>query len=150
MGSILQNKTSLEDMLFEDVDACAVRMLRGEAEYQELKERRGELSQQNPFINELYDSDDSISLTAEQHRILREEMELSLAISQYERREYFWIGQQYVWEYLGWMNQRTGCGQEENEGGRVGIASIIGKERKGEKYGAEDIGGEQRVSLSYV
>lgn len=48
---------------------------------------------------------------------LREEMELSLAISQYERREYFWIGQQYVWEYLDWMNQRTGCGQEECGGG---------------------------------
>lgn len=92
MGSILQNKTSLEDMLFEDVDACAVQMLCGEAEYQELKERREELSQQNPFINELYDSDGSISLTEEQHKVLREEMELSLAISQYERREYFWIG----------------------------------------------------------
>lgn len=94
MGSILQNKMSLEDMLFEDVDACAVQTLRGEAEYQELKERQEELSQQNPFINELYDSDGSISLTEEQHRILRKEMELSLAISQYERREYFWIGQQ--------------------------------------------------------
>lgn len=143
MGSILQNKTSLEDMLFEDVDACAVQMLRGEAEYQELKERREELSQQNPFINELYDSDGSISLTGEQHKVLREEMELSLAISQFERREYFWIGQQYVWEYLSWMNRRMCCGQEESGGGRVGIASMIGRNMKGEKCGAEDIGGEQ-------
>ncbi len=143
MGSILQNKTSLEDMLFEDVDGCAVQMLRGEAEYQELKERREELSQQNPFINELYDSDGSISLTGEQHKVLREEMELSLAISQFERREYFWIGQQYVWEYLGWMNQRIGCGQEESGGGRKEFADIISRERKGEKYSAEDIGGEQ-------
>lgn len=143
MGSILQNKMSLEDMLFEDVDACAVQTLRGEAEYQELKERQEELSQQNPFINELYDSDGSISLTEEQHRILRKEMELSLAISQYERREYFWIGQQYVWEYLSWMNRRMCCGQEESGGGRKEFASMIGKERKGEKYGAEDIGGEQ-------
>lgn len=143
MGSILQNKTSLEDMLFEDVDACAVQILRGEAEYQELKERREELSQQNPFINELYDSDGSISLTGEQHKVLREEMELSLAISQFERREYFWIGQQYVWEYLGWMNQRIGCGQEESGGGRKEFADIIIRERKGEKCSAEDIGGEQ-------
>ena len=132
MGSILQNKTSLEDVLFDDVDVCAVQMLREKAEYQELKERREELSQQNPFINELYDSDDSISLTEEQHRVLREEMELSLAISQYERREYFWIGQQYVWEYLGWMKQRTGCGQEESGGGRKEFADIISKKMKGE------------------
>lgn len=143
MGSILQNKTSLEDMLFEDVDACAVQILRGEAEYQELKERREELSQQNPFINELYDSDGSISLTGEQHKVLREEMELSLAISQFERREYFWIGQQYVWEYLSWMNRRMCCGQEESGGGRKEFADIISRERKGEKYSAEDIGGEQ-------
>lgn len=143
MESILQNKTSLEDMLFEDVDSCAVQMLRGQAEYQELKERREELSQQNPFINELYDSDGSISLTEEQHRILREEMELSLAISQFERREYFWIGQQYVWEYLGWMNRRTGCGQEENQDSRKEFADIISRNMKGEKCGAEDIGGEQ-------
>lgn len=143
MESILQNKTSLEDMLFENVDSCAVQMLCGQAEYQELKERRKKLSQQNPFINELYDSDGSISLTGEQHRILREEMELSLAISQYERREYFWIGQQYVWEYVGWMNRRTGCGQEENQDSRKEFADIISRNMKGEKCGAEDIGGEQ-------
>lgn len=132
MKSILQNKTSLEDVLFDDVDACAVQMLREEAEYQKLKERREELSQQNPFINELYDSDDSISLTEEQHKVLREEMELSLAISQHERREYFWIGQQYVWEYLGWMKQRTGCGQEESGGGRKEFTDIISRKMKGE------------------
>lgn len=143
MESILQNKTSLEGILFEDVDSCAVQMLRGKAEYQELKEKRAELVRQNPFINELYDSDGSISLTGEQHRILREEMELSLAISQYERREYFWIGQQYVWEYVGWMNRRTGCGQEENQDSRKEFADIISRKMKGEKCGAEDIGGEQ-------
>lgn len=143
MESILQNKTSLEGILFEDVDSCAVQMLRGKAEYQELKEKRAELVRQNPFINELYDSDGSISLTEEQHRILREEMELSLAISQYERREYFWIGQQYVWEYVGWMNRRTGCGQEENQDSRKEFADIISRKMKGEKCGAEDIGGEQ-------
>lgn len=130
MESILQNKTSLEGILFEDVDSCAVQMLRGKAEYQELKEKRAELVRQNPFINELYDSDGSISLTGEQHRILREEMELSLAISQYERREYFWIGQQYVWEYVGWMNRRTGCGQEENQDSRKEFADIISRKMK--------------------
>lgn len=89
MRSILQNKEVLEDTLFEQVDGYAVQMLHEVAEYQKLKRQREKLSQQNPFINELYDSDDSISLTEEQHRILREEMELSLAISQYECREYF-------------------------------------------------------------
>lgn len=143
MESILQNKTSLEGMLFEDVDSCAVQMLRGKAEYQELKEKRAELVRQNPFIDELYDSDGSMSLTGEQHKVFREEMGLSLAISQIERREYFWIGQQYVWEYLGWMNRRTGCGQEESGGGRKEFADIISSERKGEKCSAEDIGGEQ-------
>lgn len=143
MESILQNKTLLKDMLFENVDADAVQMLHGEAEYQKLKERRKKLSQQNPFINELYDSDGSVSLTEEQHRILREEMELSLAISQFECREYFWIGQQYVWEYLNWINQRICCGQEEAQDGSKGFADIIGREVKGEKCGAEDIGREQ-------
>lgn len=50
-----------------------------------------------------------MSLTEEQHRILRDEIELSLAISQYERKEYFWIGQQYVLEYLEWMKERRIC-----------------------------------------
>ncbi|MCM1245283.1 MAG: hypothetical protein NC293_06510 [Roseburia sp.] len=110
MESILQNKEPLGDILFENVDACAVRMLREETEYQKLKEWREELSRQNPFINELYDSDGSMSLTEEQHRILREEMELTVAVSQYERREYFWIGQQYILE---WMNHRKiCCGQD--------------------------------------
>lgn len=143
MESILQNKASLEDMLFEDVDGCAVHMLRGVAEYQKLKARRGELLEQNPFINELYDSDGSVSLTEEQHRILRREMELSLALSQFECREYFWLGQQYVWEYLSWMNQRICYGQEEVQDGSKGFADIIGREVKGEKCGAEDIGREQ-------
>lgn len=144
MNSILQNKEVLGDTLFEQVDGYAVQMLNEVAEYQKLKRQREELSQQNPFINELYDSDGSISLTEEQHKILREEMELSLAISQYECREYFWIGQQYVLEYLEWMNQRRiCCGQEENQNGRMEFADIIGGGMKGENCGAENIGREQ-------
>lgn len=144
MRSIMQNKEVLEDMLFEQVDGCAVQILHEVPEYQKLKKQREELSQQNPFINELYDSDGSISLTEEQHRILREEMELSLAISQYECREYFWIGQQYVLEYLEWMNQRRiCCEQERNQSGRREFADIIGRGMKGEKCGAENIGREQ-------
>lgn len=143
MSSILQNKV-LEDTLFEQVDGYAVQMLHEVAEYQKLKRQWEELSEQNPFINELYDSDGSISLTGEQHRILREEMELSLAISQYECREYFWIGQEYVLEYLEWMNQRRiCCGQEGNQSGKMEFADIIGGGMKGEKCGAENIGREQ-------
>lgn len=94
------------DTFFENVDSYMIRLLKGEAEYQELKKRREELWQRYPFINNLYDSNESMSLTEEQHKVLLKEMELSLAISQYERREYFWIGQQSVLEYLAWMKER--------------------------------------------
>lgn len=50
-----------------------------------------------------------MSLTEEQHKVLLKEMELSLAIGQYERKEYFWIGQQYLLEYLEWMKERCIC-----------------------------------------
>lgn len=95
--------------LFENVDSCMIRLLKEVSDYQELKKKREELWQKYPFINSLYDSYESMSLTEEQHRILRDEMELSLAISQYERKEYFWIGQQYVLEYLEWMKERCVC-----------------------------------------
>lgn len=103
------NGVLLSDTLFENVDSCMIRLLKEVPDYQELKKKREELWQKCPFINSLYDSYENMSLTEEQHRILREEMELSLAISQYERKEYFWIGQQYVLEYLEWIKERRIC-----------------------------------------
>lgn len=100
------NGVLLSDTLFEKVDSCMIRLLKEVEEYQELKKEKEELWQKYPFINSLYDSYESMSLTEEQHRILREEMELSLAISQFERKEYFWIGQQSILEYLEWMKKR--------------------------------------------
>lgn len=100
------NNVRMSDTLFENVDSCMIKQLKEVTEYQNLKKKWEELWQKYPFISSLYDSYDSISLTEEQHRILRDEMELSLAISQYERKEYFWIGQQYVLEYLEWMKKR--------------------------------------------
>lgn len=103
------NNVRMSDTLFENVDSCMIKHLKEVTEYQNLKKKWEELWQKYPFISSLYDSYDSMSLTEEQHRILRDEMELSLAISQYERKEYFWIGQQYVLEYLEWMKERCVC-----------------------------------------
>ena len=90
-----------------------IRLLKDKTEYQELKKKWEELWQKYPFINSLYDSTESMNLTEEQHKVLLNEMELSLAIRQYERREYFWIGQQYILEYLAWMKERGMCHRRE-------------------------------------
>lgn len=91
-------KTSIQDELWmEAVEGWAdkkvtVYLSRNHKEYQELRERAGDLSEKCPAIYSLIHGTGMVKLTSEEHRIFAEYLEVKDRIEQLEREYHYYLG----------------------------------------------------------
>ena len=58
------------------------------------------MNEQNQFIGKLFDEDEAINLSAEEHKIISEYLQLQLKMVYGEMTFYYWFGHVYCYEYF--------------------------------------------------
>ena len=89
-----------ESTLGEDVDGKVGTYLRANhQEYQEIRHQIDELIQQYPAVRELFESEDAVTLTAEEHKALIRYFCLESSVEMIEREYHFYMGQSMMYSY---------------------------------------------------
>ena len=89
-----------ESTLGEDVDGKVGTQLRANhQEYQEIRHQIDELIQQYPAVRELFESEDAVTLTAEEHKALIRYFCLESSVEMIEREYHFYMGQPMMYSY---------------------------------------------------
>ena len=89
-----------ESTLGEDVDVKVGTYLRANhQEYQEIRHQIDELIQQYPAVRELFESEDAVTLTAEEHKALIRYFCLESSVEMIEREYHFYMGQSMMYSY---------------------------------------------------
>ena len=82
------------------VDQLVVGYLRkGHADYQNMQKRQWQLLEQYPVLSELIDSADEIKLNKEEHRALREFIQIQDGMQRLEKEYSYYYGQSNVFSY---------------------------------------------------
>ena len=89
-----------ESTLGEDVDGKVGTYLRANhQEYQEIRHQIDELIQQYPAVRALFESEDAVTLTAEEHKALIRYFCLESNVEMIEREYHFYMGQSMMYSY---------------------------------------------------
>lgn len=89
-----------ESALGEDVDVKVGKYLRANhQEYQEIRQQIDALMQQYPAVRALFESDDAVTLTAEEHEALNRYFCLESNAEMIERAYHFYMGQSMMYSY---------------------------------------------------
>ena len=89
-----------ESTLGEDVDVKVGTYLRANhQEYQEIRQQIDELIQQYPAVRALFESEDAVTLTAEEHKALIRYFCLESNVEMIEREYHFYMGQSMMYSY---------------------------------------------------
>ena len=89
-----------ESTLGEDVDVKVGTYLRANhQEYQEIRHQIDELIQQYPAVRALFESEDAVTLTAEEHKALIRYFCLESSVEMIEREYHFYMGQSMMYSY---------------------------------------------------
>ena len=89
-----------ESTLGEDVDGKVGTYLRANhQEYQEIRHQIDELIQQYPAVRALFESEDAVTLTAEEHKALIRYFCLESSVEMIEREYHFYMGQSMMYSY---------------------------------------------------
>ena len=113
------------------VDQQVVGYLRKSHEdYQNMQKRQWQLLEQYPVLSELLDSTDEIKLNKEEHRALRELMQIQDGMQRLEKEYSYYYGQSNVFSYGKMLKTLN---QEMNPNGKVALkkklADMIVEER---------------------
>ena len=96
-----QDSYWMECTLDEKVDQKVCEYLREHhAEYQSTKQRIKELMEQHPNVQAVFETNDAITLTAEEHEILHTYFQLESGAELIEREYHFYMGQSMMFSYL--------------------------------------------------
>ena len=89
-----------ESALGEDVDVKVGKYLRANhQEYQEIRQQIDVLMQQYPAVRALFESEDAVTLTAEEHKALIRYFCLESSVEMIEREYHFYMGQSMMYSY---------------------------------------------------
>lgn len=89
-----------ESALGEDVDVKVGKYLRANhQEYQDIRHQIDVLMQQYPAVRALFESDDAVTLTAEEHEALNRYFCLESNAEMIEREYHFYMGQSMMYSY---------------------------------------------------
>lgn len=89
-----------ESALGEDVDVKVGKYLRANhKEYQDIRQQIDVLMQQHPAVRALFESDDAVTLTAEEHEALNRYFCLESNAEMIERAYHFYMGQSMMYSY---------------------------------------------------
>ena len=89
-----------ESTLGEDVDGKVGTYLRANhQEYQEIRHQIDELIQRYPAVRALFESEDAVTLTAEEHKALIRYFCLESSVEMIEREYHFYMGQSMMYSY---------------------------------------------------
>ena len=89
-----------ESTLGEDGDVKVGTYLRANhQEYQEIRHQIDELIQQYPAVRALFESEDAVTLTAEEHKALIRYFCLESSVEMIEREYHFYMGQSMMYSY---------------------------------------------------
>ena len=90
----------MECSLDEIVDQKVCEYLRGHhAEYRNAKQKIMELMEQYPNVHAVFETEDEVMLTAEEHEILYTYFELESRVEMIEREYHFYMGQSMMFSY---------------------------------------------------
>ena len=90
----------MECTLDEKVDQKVCEYLRGHnVEYRNTKQKMKELMEQNPNVLALFETEDAVTLTAEEHKILHTYFQLESSAELIEREYHFYMGQSMMFSY---------------------------------------------------
>ena len=89
-----------ESALGEEVDVKVGKYLRANhQEYQKIRQQIDVLMQQYPAVRALFESDDAVTLTAEEHKALIRYFCLESSVEMIEREYHFYMGQSMMYSY---------------------------------------------------
>ena len=95
-----QDSYWMEFTLDEKVDQKVTEYLREHhAEYQSTKQRIKELMEQYPNVQAVFETEDEVTLTAEEHEILHTYFQLESSAELIEREYHFYMGQSMMFSY---------------------------------------------------
>ena len=95
-----QDSYWMEYTLDEKVDQKVCEYLRKHhAEYRNTKQKMKELMEQYPSVQAVFETDDSLTLTAEEHEILHTYFQLESYVELLEREYHFYMGQSMMFSY---------------------------------------------------
>ena len=90
----------MECTLDEKVDQKVCEYLREHhAEYQNTKQKMKDLVEQYPKVQAVFETDDAVTLTAEEHGILHTYFQLESGAELIEREYHFYMGQSMMFSY---------------------------------------------------
>ena len=95
-----QDSYWMEYTLDEKVDQKVCEYLREHhAEYRNTKQKMKELMEQYPKVQAVFETDDAVVLTAEEHEILHTYFQLESGAELIEREYHFYMGQSMMFSY---------------------------------------------------
>lgn len=87
--------------VMEEVDEeCVGFLRRNDNEYQTIREHMKNMYKQYPFLGKLFDGNEAINLSAEEHKIISEYLQLQLKMDFREKTLYYWFGHVHCYDYL--------------------------------------------------
>ena len=112
----------MEYTLDEKVDQKVCEYLREHhAEYQNTKQKMKELMERYPNVLALFETEDAVALTAEEHEILHTYLQLESSAELIEREYHFYMGQSMMFSYGSMLAKlkKEIMNPEEGETGRL-------------------------------
>lgn len=89
-----------ESVLCEDVDEKVGKYLReNHPEYQKISQQIKEMMQQHPNVRAVFETDEAVTLTPEEHEILNHYFNLESSAELIEREYHFYLGQSMMFSY---------------------------------------------------
>ena len=153
-------KTSIQDELWmEAVEGWADKRVtaylsRNHEEYQELRERAGDLSEKCPAIYPLIHGTGMVKLTSEEHRIFAEYLEVKDRIEQLEREYHYYLGLATIPPFtqnIQLFQDKMGLSEEEIDVRRNRILELLvdgqleGSDRVFQSADVKNREGEERI-----
>jgi hypothetical protein len=87
--------------LFPEIDSdTAIDLLHNNDEYGQLHQRKGELTEQYPFISAVLEGEGPIALSAEEHKILTDYLDTATRMEDMERMQLYFRGHTDGFSYL--------------------------------------------------
>lgn len=89
-----------ESVLCEDVDEKVSKYLReNHPEYQKISQQINEMMQQHPNVRAVFETDEAVTLTPEEHEVLNHYFSLESSAELLEREYHFYLGQSMMFSY---------------------------------------------------
>lgn len=89
-----------ESTLCEDVDEKVSKYLReNHPEYQKISQQINEMMQQYPNVRAVFETDEAVTLTPEEHEVLNHYFNLESSAELIEREYHFYLGQSMMFSY---------------------------------------------------